>query len=156
MLALQDKQLILDIISNYENDPSSLIQVLNIVQDELGYLPQIALEVIADELKVPISKIYGILTFYDKFKQEKPGKYIITCCQGTACFVKGGKNVLEEMKKSLNIDVNQTTKDGMFTLSTSRCLSACSTAPAITVNKESHATVSADSVEKIIQKYKHQ
>jgi len=143
-----------NIIMQHGKDASSLIQVLILIQEECGYISKEMAECASKKLSVPLANVYSIITFYDRFKMEKPGKYSITCCQGTACFVKGGKYVLDEIKKNLGIGVGETTEDGMFSLNTSRCLSNCSQAAVVDINKEITAPVKLEDVSNLLESYK--
>ena len=149
----QEKQKILEIIKEYDNGPSSLIQVLNMIQEEHGYLPQNVQQLVAEEMKIPFSRVFEVTSFYSRFTTEQKGKCHISVCMGTACYVKGAQNNLEELKRAIGIDENQTTPDGLFTLTSSRCIGACALAPAITVNKEVHAAINREKLEEILKMY---
>ena len=149
----QEKQKILEIIREYNQGPSSLIQVLNMIQEEHGYLPKNVQQLVAEEMKIPFSRVFEVTSFYSRFTTEQKGKCHISVCLGTACYVKGAQNNLEELRRRLNIEENQTTPDGLFTLTSSRCIGACALAPAITVNKEVHAMLNAEKLSKILETY---
>jgi len=150
----QEKQKILEIIKDNNKGPSSLVQVLTIIQDKHGYLPQNVQQLVAKEMNVPFSRVYEVTSFYSRFTTEPKGKCAISVCLGTACYVKGAHNILSELKRRLNIRENQTTPDGSFSLSTSRCIGACALAPALSVNKEVHAKMNPKKLSEIMTMYK--
>ena len=144
----------MEIIKKYNEGPSSLVQVLTIIQEKHGYLPKDVQQLVAKEMKVPFSRVYEVTSFYSRFTTEQKGKYEISVCLGTACYVKGAQKLLDEIKRRLSISENQTTPDGLFTLTASRCIGACALAPAITVNKDVHGMVDAQKLTKILEMYK--
>lgn len=115
------------------NKEGSLIEVLHFAQDYYGYIDEDVQEFIAFKMKIPKSKVYGVITFYSYFDTEPKGEHVISVCTGTACFVRGANEILEEFKNKLKINVGETTTDGKFTLNTLRCLGACGLAPVISV-----------------------
>jgi NADH:ubiquinone oxidoreductase subunit E len=149
----EKKVRLLEVLKNCDGDKSKLINVLNETQEIYGFLPMFAQKIISEELKIPMAEIYGVITFYSRFSLEPKGKYNISVCLGTACYVKGAENVLDKFKEILKIDVGQITPDGKFSLSTTRCLGACSLAPVITVNEEVYGKVDAAKVEEILANY---
>lgn len=136
--------------STYPSEREYLIPILQEVQQNLGYLSNESIYKIAEYLKLPESKIYGVATFYNQFKLNPPGKFQIQICRGTACHVKGSNNILETLKRVLDIDTGQTTKDGLFSLETVACLGACSIAPVMTVNGKFYGRLDSKKAEKII------
>ena len=130
-----------------------LIPILQEVQEEVGYLSKEAMAEVGRRLSLPVSKIYGVATFYNQFRFQPHGKVHIQVCRGTACHVKGSARVLDVIKQTLKIEAGQTTRDGMFSLEVVACIGACGLAPVITVNGEFHAGVTPDSVRKIIKQY---
>jgi len=144
------------IIVEHKDRPGSLIQVLHKAQNLFGYLPEEVLIKIADGLNIPISEVYGVVTFYSLFTMTKKGKYRISVCLGTACYVKGAGDIVEAFKKELGIDIGDTTEDGLFTLDSSRCVGACGMAPVLTVNEDVHGLVTKDDVPKLLEKYRNQ
>jgi NADH:ubiquinone oxidoreductase subunit E len=112
-----------------------------------------AQKIISEELRIPMAEIYGVITFYSRFSLEPKGKFNISVCLGTACYVKGSENILDKFKEKLGIDVGQVTPDGKFSLSTTRCLGACGLAPVITVNEEVYGKLDVTKVEEILAKY---
>lgn len=142
-----------DFIDNLENKQGSLIQVLHRAQNIFGYLSEEVQHFISNKLDIPVSKIYGVITFYSYFTTEPKGEYVINVCMGTACFVKGSGDILENFEKQLNIKVGETTKDGKFTLQVLRCVGACGLAPVVTVNDKVYGHFSKDQVSKLLAEY---
>jgi len=136
--------------STYPSEREFLIPILQEVQQNLGYLSNESIYKIAEYLELPESKIYGVATFYNQFKLNPPGKFQIQICRGTACHVKGSNNILETLKRVLDIDTGKTTKDGLFSLETVACLGACSIAPVMTVNGKFYGRLDSKKAEKII------
>jgi NADH-quinone oxidoreductase subunit E len=135
-------------------DKNSLIMILHKAQNILGYLPREILEIISDELKIPLAKVYGVVTFYSYFTTEKKGTNRISVCLGTACFVKGAEAVLEEFKKQLSIEMGETTEDGLFTLDNIRCIGACGLAPVVSINDKIYGNVKKEDVKSILDEYR--
>ncbi len=143
------------IIEKYQGQEGSLIPILHEVQQVVGYLPEEVQAYIAEKLEVPLSEIYGVVSFYSLFSTKPKGKFKVSVCLGTACYVKGSGQVLSELEKQLGIRVGETTDDGMFTLEACRCLGACGLAPVLTVNDNVHGRLTTDDVTDIIKKYKN-
>jgi NADH-quinone oxidoreductase subunit E/NADP-reducing hydrogenase subunit HndA len=143
-----------EICARYKDEPSPLMLVLTDVQKEYGYLPLEVQEVISEELNIPVADIYGVVTFYSFFSLQPKGKYVIGVCIGTACYVKGGANVLDKFSELLKIKVGQTSSDGLFTLDGLRCIGACGIAPALTINGKVYPKVKVTDVESIIKEYR--
>ena len=131
-------------------DESSLIEVLHYAQGLYGYLGREVQEYIAEKLDMPRAKIYGVITFYSYFTTEPRGKYVISICTGTACFVKGAIDILEDFKKILGIKEGQTTKDGMFTIDVLRCVGSCAIAPVVMVNDKVYGRFTKNKVTELI------
>lgn len=146
--------MIKEICSRYKNEPSPLMLVLSDVQKEYGYIPLEVQEIISQELDVPVSDIYGVVTFYSFFSLTPKGRYVIGVCIGTACYVKGGQNVLDKFGELLKIKSGQTTEDGLFTLDGLRCIGACGIAPAISINGKVYPKVKLSDIPKIIEEYR--
>lgn len=144
-----------EICSRYKNEPSPLMVVLADVQKEYGYIPLEVQEVISGELNIPVSDIYGVVTFYSFFSLKPKGRYVIGVCIGTACYVKGGQNVLDKFSELLKIKIGQTSEDGLFTLDGLRCIGACGIAPAISINGKVYPKVKLSDVETIIAEYRN-
>jgi NADH-quinone oxidoreductase subunit E len=135
-------------------DESMLIQNLEQIQHELGYLPEEVLSYMAEEMGMPLSKIYGVVTFYSLFTTEPIGKYVVSICMGTACYVKGAGEILAEFERQLDVKVGGTTADGNFTLRACRCLGACGLAPVLNVNGKVFGRLTKDKVAEIIGQFK--
>ncbi len=139
-----------EFIDSVKNKDSALIEVLHHAQGIFGYLPKEIQLYIAKKLDVPPSKVYGVVSFYTYFTTEPIGKYKISVCLGTVCFVKGSDKILEEFEKELGIKVGQSTKDLKFSLEGLRCVGACGLAPVVTVNGKVHGKVKPEDVKNII------
>ena len=142
-----------EICTRHKHEPSPLMIVLTDVQKEYGYIPLEVQEVISAELDIPVSDIYGVVTFYSFFSLKPKGKYVIGVCIGTACYVKGSQNVLDKFGEILNIKCGETTEDGLFTLDGLRCIGACGIAPAISINGKVYPKVQLSEVAHIITEY---
>ena len=143
-------------IEEWKSKPGNLIMVLHQVQQTYGYIPRnIAIE-ISERLSVPLAKIYGVVTFYNFFKLEKAGKYKIQVCLGTACYIRGGDDLLKALEKEIGIGLNSTTPDGLFSIEAVRCLGCCGLAPVIVVNGNVHGRLTAKDVPAIIEQYRKQ
>ncbi|MFH1429571.1 MAG: NADH-quinone oxidoreductase subunit NuoE [Candidatus Margulisiibacteriota bacterium] len=129
----------------------SLIPILQDIQEEYGYLPREAMIEVSGLLGVPVSKVYGVATFYNQFRFTPVGKYHIQICRGTACHVKGSLSLLDVLRQELNIEPGQTTRDGLFTLDTVACIGACGLAPVMAVNGEFYARLTDKKVSQIIK-----
>lgn len=143
-----------EFIDSLENKDDALIEVLHHAQGIFGYLPKEIQLYIAKKLDVAPSKVYGVVSFYTYFTTEPIGKYKISVCLGTVCFVKGSDKILEEFEKELGIKVGQSTKDLKFSLEGLRCVGACGLAPVVTVNGKVHGKVKPSDVKDIINYYK--
>ena len=141
-------------VEEWKDKPGNLIMVLHRVQQTYGYIPRsIAIE-ISSLLEVPLAKIYGAVTFYNFFKLQKAGKYIIQVCLGTACYLRGGDDIIKEFEKQLGVGVNATTADGLFSIEAVRCIGCCGLAPAVVVNGEVFGKLTKDDVAGVIEKYR--
>jgi NADH-quinone oxidoreductase subunit E len=141
------------ILKKYEYRPSAIIQVMTDIQHEYNYLPREKLEYVSRSLKIPLSKIFCIATFYAAFSLEPRGEHLITVCCGTACFVRGVSNVLKRVEDRLGIKSGCTTEDKHFTLETVNCLGACALAPIVVVDSDYHGQSSVQMVDTILDKY---
>ena len=130
-----------------------MINILHAAQELLGYLPQVVQQVIAADLHIPVSRVYGVVTFYSFFTMEPKGKHPISVCLGTACYVRGAEKVLEEIQKELEIKVGETTSDGLFSLDTLRCVGACGLAPVVTIGGKVYGRVTPEKVRDILHEY---
>lgn len=127
------------ILDRYRGQPDALITVLEEIQHHYGYLPRQQLEHTAHQLGFPLSRIYGVVTFYNLFQLTPPGRYQVRVCKGTACHVGHSEEILAILKEKLGIGEDETTPDGLFTLQTVACVGACSLAPVLVVNDRTHA-----------------
>ena len=141
-------------IKSLNNNPNDLIMILHRAQETFGYLPKEVQIFIAEELQIPVAKVYGVVTFYSFFSTEKKGKYVISVCMGTACFVVGADKILEEFENQLKIKSGETTEDGKFTIAALRCVGACGLAPVVIINGKVYGKVKKDQVKKILDEYK--
>lgn len=132
----------------------ALMAVLHEAQDQFGYLPKEIQELISKELRIPLSEIYGVATFYSQFSLVPKGEYKIGVCLGTACYVKGAQEILDKVEEELGITVGQTTPDRKFSISATRCLGACGLAPVLVVNEDVYGRLKAEDVEEILNKYR--
>ena len=145
---------LMSFISKWKEKPGNLIMILHRVQEEYGYIPRdVAIE-LSNLLNVPLAKIYGVVTFYHFFKLKKPGKNLIAVCVGTACYLKGGEDIIKEFEKLIGLPVNGTTEDGEFSLQAVRCIGCCGLAPVLTVNGEVFGKLTTKMVPDIIAKFK--
>ena len=138
------------------NPESNLIAVMHKVQGLYGYLPKEIIDMIAIEMNIPASHIWGVATFYHYFNLKKPGKYILSICLGTACYVKGANKILEAIKEHLKIDVGQVTEDGIFSIQPARCVGACGQAPVLMIDEKIYGELTPDKAIEIIEKYRNQ
>lgn len=145
--------LIKSICSRFKNNENDLINILHEVQHHLGYLPEEVQQTIARELHMPVAKVYGVVSFYSFFTMIPKGKYDISICLGTACYVRGGELILEEFKRRLEIAVGETSGDGLFSLNCIRCVGACGLAPVVTVGEKIYGRVTPQQVRRIIDEY---
>ncbi|HHF53114.1 MAG TPA: NADH-quinone oxidoreductase subunit NuoE [candidate division WOR-3 bacterium] len=143
-------------IIRYRRKPGPLIQVLHRAQEIFGYLPKEVQFFVAKELNVPLSSVYGVVTFYNFFRTEPVAKHIINICMGTACHVKGAANVAEALSRELGIKIGETTEDKMFTLSTARCFGACGLAPVMMINDEVYGKLTPEKAVEIVKKYREE
>jgi NADH-quinone oxidoreductase subunit E/NADP-reducing hydrogenase subunit HndA len=155
-LKLSDEKIkkIQEICQLFNNEAGELINVLHQTQHALGYLPAEVQEVIAHSLNVSTAHVYGVVTFYSYFTMIPKGRFPISICTGTACYVRGAEKVLEEFKRQLGIVVGETSADGKFSLSCLRCVGACGLAPVVLVGEKVYGRVSPDGVKAIIEAYK--
>ena len=142
-----------EILEKYPKEKDQLIMILNEVQEKYGYIPKQAQMVISEELSIPMAEIYGVITFYSRFTLEPKGKYNISICLGTACFVKGSQSILDRAKERLKIEPGQVTPDGKFSLDDVRCVGACGLAPVFMVNDEVYGNATVKKFDEILDKY---
>lgn len=143
------------VIAEKKDLQNPVIEVLRIAQEIFGYLPIEVQEFIGREMNIPVSKIYGIVTFYNFFSMKPRGKHIVNVCLGTACFVKGAPRLVQMLSEELGIAMGETTADGLFTMSAVRCVGACSLAPVFVIGEEAFGRVeNKDKVKQIISQFK--
>lgn len=142
-----------EFISAWRNKPGNMIMVLHKVQEELGYISEDAAAEVARQLGVPLATIWGVVTFYHFFKLNKPGKYNIQVCLGTACYLKGGDIIIEELEKVAGLTVGGLTEDGKFSLEAVRCVGCCGLAPVMTIGGEVFGKVTKNQVAGILDKF---
>jgi NADH-quinone oxidoreductase subunit E/NADP-reducing hydrogenase subunit HndA len=142
------------VMDQYGRSPDSLIQVLHQAQELFGYLPDEVQRFVARGLKLPISKVYGVVTFYSFFTTVPKGKHTIMVCLGTACYVKGAERILQRLKKELDVDLGQTTRDHLFTLTAARCVGACGLAPVAMIGDDVYGKLTPDKMVKTLKKYR--
>lgn len=143
-----------EICKSFNNEPGELINVLHKTQDYLGYLPAEVQELIAKGLNIPVAKVYGVVSFYSFFSMIPKGKYPISVCLGTACYVRGAEKIVDEFKKELGIAVGETSADGKFSLATLRCVGACGLAPVALVDGKVFGRLAVDNVKEILSEYR--
>jgi NADH:ubiquinone oxidoreductase subunit E len=151
-----EEQLLLrldDVLNDYRGKRGALIPALQIAQNLFGYIPKPVMQMISEKLDEPMSRVLGVVTFYSFFSTVPRGKHVIRVCLGTACYVRGGKDVLEKLKKVLNVDVGGTTEDRMFSLEVARCFGACGLSPVIMVDENIHQRVKAAKIGEILALY---
>ena len=140
-------------IEQYKGQVGALIQVLHKAQGIFGYLPKEVQVYIADKMDVPVTEVYGVVTFYAFFSMTPKGKHTIGICMGTACYVKGAGTLLDSLKAKLKVDVGGTTEDGLFTLEVLRCIGACGLAPAIMIGDDVYGRLTSDKLDDMLAKY---
>ena len=138
------------ILERYPKDKSQLIAILNDVQEKYGYIPKQAQIVISEYLSIPMAEIYGVITFYSRFTLTPKGKYNISICLGTACYVKGSQKILDRAKERLKIEPGEVTEDGKFSIDEVRCVGACGLAPVFMVNDEVYGNATVLQFDKVI------
>lgn len=142
------------VIAEHKGDHGCLMAILQQAQEIYGYLPIEVQTIISDELEMPLEKIYGVVTFYSQFSLNPKGKYQMSVCLGTACYVKGAGEIYEKLQELLEIDGGECTPDGKFSLDACRCVGACGLAPVMMVNDEVYGRLSVDDIPGIVEKYK--
>jgi NADH-quinone oxidoreductase subunit E/NADP-reducing hydrogenase subunit HndA len=140
-----------DICEKHGNKPGELINILHEAQHLQGYLPEEMQRIIATQLGIPVSRVYGVVSFYTFFTMTPKGKHPISVCMGTACYVRGSEKLLEEFKRILNIEVGETTPDGKFSLDCLRCVGACGLAPVVMIGDRVYGRLQAVDVKKILK-----
>ncbi len=149
----QQEEELIAVIESLKSDPGALMPVMQKAQEIYGYLPIEVQTIIAEHLNIPLEKVYGVATFYAQFTLCPKGKYRISVCMGTACYVKGSGDLLDRLKERLGIGVGEITADGKFSLDDCRCIGACGLAPVLTVNDDVYGRLTADDIDSILAKY---
>ncbi len=139
-----------EIFNTYKPEKDNLIPILEEVQEKFGYIPKEAQKEISEFLDIPMAEIYGVITFYSRFTLEPKGKYTISVCLGTACFVKGSRKIMDRLTERLKIEPGQTTEDGLFSIDETRCVGACGLAPVFTVNGEVHGKATVKMLDTVL------
>jgi NADH-quinone oxidoreductase subunit E len=145
------EEFINNIITSQALDKTKIINILQQVQTEFGYLSREAISAISRRLRVPEIDVFGVATFYAQFRFNKPGKHPIKVCEGTACHVRGGKNLMEEIERTLKIGHGETTEDGVFSLERVACLGCCALAPVLVVDENVYGSCTTAKVGKVLR-----
>lgn len=149
------REKVVEICNSFNNQSGELINVLHKTQDFLGYLPAEVQELIAECLHIPTAKVYGVVSFYAFFTMTPKGKYPVSVCLGTACYVRGAEKILDAFKKELNLEVGQTSEDGLFSLNCLRCVGACGLAPVAMVGDKVYGRLTPADVKGIVDEYRN-
>lgn len=152
-LACEVAEQVKAICKRHANQPGELINILHEAQHLLGYLPEEMQRIIARQLEIPVSKVYGVVTFYTFFTMTPKGRHPISVCMGTACYVRGSEKLLEEFKRVLGIDVGETTPDGKFSLDCLRCVGACGLAPVVMIGEKVYGRLQPVDVKRILEEF---
>ena len=144
---------LLKVIHEHKDDRGALMPILQKAQNIYGYLPLEVQTIISNELDMPLEKIYGVVTFYSQFSLSPKGKYKISVCLGTACYVKGSGDIYDKLMELLHIEGGECTPDGKFSLDACRCIGACGLAPVLTINEDVYGRLTVDELSDIIAKY---
>ena len=145
---------ICEICDRYANEKTPLMMILSDIQNEYGYIPLEVQQIVSEKTGISVAEIYGVVTFYSFFSLEPKGKYVIGCCLGTACYVKGAQQIIDKFSEILGIKAGETTADGMFTIDALRCIGACGIAPAVSINGKVYPKVTVPQVAKIVEEYR--
>ena len=143
-----------EICDRYVDEKTPLMMILSDIQNEYGYIPLEVQQIVSDRTGISVAEIYGVVTFYSFFSLEPKGKYIIGCCLGTACYVKGAQQIIDKFSEILEIEPGQTSKDGMFTIDALRCIGACGIAPAVSINGKVYPKMTVDKVQEVVDTYR--
>ena len=143
-----------EICDRYANEKTPLMMILSDIQNEYGYIPLEVLRLVSERTGISVAEIYGVVTFYSFFSLEPQGKYIIGCCLGTACYVKGAQQIIDKFSEILGIRAGETTADGLFTIDALRCIGACGIAPAVSINGKVYPKMTVDKVAAVVEEYR--
>ena len=144
-----------EICERYADEKTPLMMILSDIQNEYGYIPLEVQELVSEKTGISVAEIYGVVTFYSFFSLKPKGKYVIGCCLGTACYVKGAGQVVDKFSEILGIKGGETTDDGLFTLDALRCIGACGIAPAVSINGKVYPKVAVSDVPDIVASYRN-
>ena len=147
---------ICEICDRYAGETTPLMMILSDIQKEYGYIPLEVQELVSQKTGISVAEIYGVVTFYSFFSLRPKGKYIIGCCLGTACYVKGAQKVIDKFSEILGIKPGESTEDGLFTIDALRCIGACGIAPAVSINGKVYPKVQVSAVPGIIEELRQQ
>ena len=153
-LSEQAAQTISEICDRYKDEKTPLMMILSDIQNEYGYIPLEVQELVSKKTGISVAEIYGVVTFYSFFSLTPKGKYVVGCCLGTACYVKGAQNIIDKFSEILGIKPGETTEDGLFTLDALRCIGACGIAPAVSISGQVYPKVTVDKVAEIVKEYR--
>lgn len=151
MICAKNLKVINEIIEKRKNMETPLMMILSDIQHKYGYIDLEVQQIVANALNIPVSEVYGVVTFYSYFSLQPKGKYVIGICFGTACYVKGSQSLLDAFSNRLGIKEGETTEDGLFTIDILRCIGACGLAPVVSVNGKIYPHVAIKDVDKIIE-----
>lgn len=151
MICSKNLKAINEIIEKRKNMETPLMMILSDIQHKYGYIDLEVQQIVADALNIPVSEVYGVVTFYSYFSLQPKGKYVIGICFGTACYVKGSQSLLDAFSNRLGIKEGETTEDGLFTIDILRCIGACGLAPVVSVNGKIYPHVAIKDVDRIIE-----
>ena len=143
-----------EICDRYVDEKTPLMMILSDVQKEYGYIPLEVQELVSARTGISVAEIYGVVTFYSFFSLQPKGKYVIGCCLGTACYVKGAQQIIDKFSELLKINPGETSEDGLFTLDALRCIGACGIAPVVSINGTVYPKMTVDAVPAVIEKYR--
>ena len=143
-----------EICDRYIGERTPLMMILSDIQNEYGYIPLEVQQLVSKKTGISVAEIYGVVTFYSFFSLEPKGKYVIGCCLGTACYVKGAQQIIDKFSEILNIAPGETTPDGLFTIDALRCIGACGIAPAVTINGKVYPKMTVDMVSRVVEEYR--
>ncbi|MGB9858187.1 MAG: NADH-quinone oxidoreductase subunit NuoE [Dictyoglomaceae bacterium] len=143
------------ILNKFSKTPGSLIMILHGIQEKFGYLPREALEMVSERLRISLSEIYGVVTFYSFFRLEPQGKHVVRLCMGTACYVKGAADLLTALEQ-MGLKEGKVTEDGYYSLDLVRCIGACSMAPALMIDEEVYGRLTPNKIKKLLEDFRRE
>jgi len=140
-------------LCEFRGKPGMLIPALHAAQSLIGYLPPPVLKIVSKALDIPLSEVYGVVTFYHFFSMKPRGEHVVQVCLGTACYVRGGEEILSQLQKELNLEIGEVTEDGLYSLEVMRCAGACGLAPVVRVDNDVHKRVNPSQISNILKSY---